>query len=345
MKKVYKLLSVLVLISTGISQIKVNVNDLVKHGDKYFKENQYIPYDGIVFDISKQTGNKTLQFKMIGGFKNGSHKEWYDNGTPKTIGEYLNNDSTDLWTMWHGNGMKGSEGTYKNNNRDGLFYRWYKNGQKEFEGSYKDGKKDGLWAKWYGNGQKKLKIHYKNNQLNGKYLYWHENGQKEFEGTYKDGKKDGLWTKWYRNGQKEIESFFQDGRERGLVTEWYEDGLTREERTFKQVLTYTEEGLKKKRKTYKKLFTYYNTGNIKREKNYRNGKEWGLEILYHDNGNIKYKDVEFKKNGDDNTYFIFTVYDKYGKLIEGDETLWDGFEIKSGECYKDNEEVDCYVPN
>ena len=52
-----------------------------------------------------------------------------------------------------------------------------------------------------------------------------------------------------------------------------------------------------------------------------------------------------KKNGDDNTYLIFTGYDKYGKLIEGDETWWDGFEIKSGECYKDNEEVDCYVPN
>ena len=37
-------------------------------------------------------------------------------------------------------------------------------------------------------------------------------------------------------------------------TKWYENGLRREERTFKQVLTYTEKGLKKNRKTYKKTF-------------------------------------------------------------------------------------------
>ena len=100
----------------------------------------------------------------------------------------------------------------------------------------------------------------------------------------------------------------------------------------------------KKRKTYKKLFTYNDTGNIKIEKNYRNGKKWGLEILYHDNGNVKYKEVIYKKNGNDKPYFMFTGYEKYGKLIKDDETWWDGFEVKSGECYKDNEEVDCYAP-
>ena len=67
--------------------------------------------------------------------------------------------------------------------------------------------------------------------------------------------------------------------------------------------------------------------------------------MYHNNGNIKYKNATYKKNGDENNYLIFAGYDKYGKLIEGDETLWDGIEIKSGECYKDNEKVDCYVPD
>ena len=154
-----------------------------------------------------------------------------------------------------------------------------------------------------------------------------------------------MWIEWYENGQKEIESFFQDGKERGLVTEWYENGLKREERTFKQFITYTENGLNRSREIYKRLFTYYNNGNIKEEKNYRNGKEWGLRILYHDNGIIKYKNVSFKKNGDGKTYLIFTRFDKYGKLIQGEKTWWDGFDIKSGECYKDNKKVDCYAPN
>ena len=77
MKNSYPLLSVLFSISTGISQDKVNVNNLVKHENKYFKENEYIPYAGIVFDISKETGNRTLQFSMIDGLKNGSYEEWF----------------------------------------------------------------------------------------------------------------------------------------------------------------------------------------------------------------------------------------------------------------------------
>ena len=345
MKKIYLLLYPIFLSSVGISLDKENVNNLVKHGGKYFKEKDYIPYDGIVFDISKETGNRILKFRMISGLKSGSYEAWYSNGESKTIGEYLNDDSTGfwikryesgqkefeknykngkkygLWTKWYENGIKGGEETYEDNNLEGLFNRWYENGQKALEGTYMNGEKDGSWTKWYESGQKEFEKHYKSNKLNGKYLYW------------------------YENGQKKIESSFKDGKERGIVTEWYENGLKREERTFKQILTYSEEGLKRDRKTYKKLFTYYDTGKIKREKNYRNGKEWGLEIFYHDNGNIKFKNVMYKKNGDDNSYLIFTGYDKNGKLIEGTETLWDGFEIKSGECYKDNEEVDCYVPN
>ena len=54
MKKLYTLLSLLFLISVVISQNKAK-NNLFKHGDKYFKENEYILYDGIVFDMSKET--------------------------------------------------------------------------------------------------------------------------------------------------------------------------------------------------------------------------------------------------------------------------------------------------
>ena len=94
---------------------------------------------------------------------------------------------------------------------------------------------------------------------------------------------------WYENGQKKIASSFQDGEERGLITEWYENGLRREERTFKQVLTYTEAGLKKERETYKKLFTYYDTGKIKREKitEMEESGVWKYYIMITETLNIK----------------------------------------------------------
>ena len=87
MKRIYPLFYLIFLISTGISLDTVNVNNLVKHGGKYLKENDYIPYDGIVFDISKETGNKILKFRMISGLKSGSYEEWYLNGKFKTKGE------------------------------------------------------------------------------------------------------------------------------------------------------------------------------------------------------------------------------------------------------------------
>ena len=57
MKKLYPLLPVLFLISTGISQNRVSIKNLVKHEDKYFKENEYIP-----------EGDDTIAYtSMIGG--------------------------------------------------------------------------------------------------------------------------------------------------------------------------------------------------------------------------------------------------------------------------------------
>ena len=92
-------------------QNKVNINNLVKYGNKYFKENDDIPYDGTLFDLSKETGNKTLQFLMVNVLKNGSYQEWCLNGRPKIKGEYINDDSTGLWT-WYDNGRKKIEKTY-----------------------------------------------------------------------------------------------------------------------------------------------------------------------------------------------------------------------------------------
>ena len=59
----------ILLLSVGLSQNRVNVNNLIPYGDKYFKENDDRPFNGIVFDLSKETGNKILQFKMAQGMK------------------------------------------------------------------------------------------------------------------------------------------------------------------------------------------------------------------------------------------------------------------------------------
>ena len=192
-------ISLLLFLSVGLSQNRVNVNNLVQYGDKYFKENDDRPFNGIVFDLSKETGNKILEFRMVKGLKNGLYQEWYPDGNLKTKGKYLNNTQVGDWTVWYVDGQKKSEGNFKDGKKDGLTTTWYENGQKKGELTFKDGKPDGLLTEWY------------------------ENGQKSWEKTYKDGKEDGLRTGWYENGQKTVKMTFKDGK---IISDkyWNEDG-------------------------------------------------------------------------------------------------------------------------
>ena len=59
---------------------KVNVRNLVEYGGKYFKENDDTPFNGIVFDLSKKSGKKILEYRMRDGKKYGIYKEWNDDG-------------------------------------------------------------------------------------------------------------------------------------------------------------------------------------------------------------------------------------------------------------------------
>ena len=68
--------SILFFTSLLYPQSKVNVNNLVQYGDKWFKENDDKPYTGIVFEMSKETGNKILESKYVIGLIHGKHVEW-----------------------------------------------------------------------------------------------------------------------------------------------------------------------------------------------------------------------------------------------------------------------------
>ena len=108
-------ISLLLFLSVGLSQNRVNVNNLVQYGDKYFKENDDRPFNGIVFDISKETGKKILEYKMVNGLKNGLYQEWSSDGTLIKKGKFINGIKNGKWTSWSDdeNKLKVYEETYK----------------------------------------------------------------------------------------------------------------------------------------------------------------------------------------------------------------------------------------
>jgi len=66
-----KILLITLFLTVGFSQNQVNANNLLPVGVKIFKENERKSFDGIVFDLTKETGNIILEYRMINGLKNG----------------------------------------------------------------------------------------------------------------------------------------------------------------------------------------------------------------------------------------------------------------------------------
>ena len=174
-----KTLLTIILIISGVlfPQSKMDIDNLIDMDGLLYKPNDDKPYTGIVFDMSKETGNKILEGKYVKGLPHGNHVEWYNDGKKKVKGTYKSGMMNDYWTFHYENGNVKCKGSYKNGNGEEI--------------------------------DRELGI--PKNGMVGKWTMWYENGQKEREGTYKDGERDGLWTYWNEDGQKEKEETYKDG--------------------------------------------------------------------------------------------------------------------------------------
>ena len=106
MKKLYSLLSVLLLI-VGCSKDPINYETiLVERDGVFYTKDTNKPYSGRVFSL-------------------------YDDGKKKIKGSLKNGESTGLWIWLHENGQKKYEGTWKSGKLDGLRTEYYENGNKK----------------------------------------------------------------------------------------------------------------------------------------------------------------------------------------------------------------------
>ena len=188
-----KYISILLILSIGFSQNKVNINNLVKYGDKWFKPNYDRPFSGIAFDIDKNTGEKILECGFTYGVLNGKYFRWYAEGK-----------------------QKHSEGIFKDDEKDGLWTEWYENGQKHSEYTWVSGKKNGPNKSWTFDGRETKDIILLGDSIiSGKVIDYHNNGKRKSEWNYLDGKKDGLWTWWFENGQEQSQRIYDLGNDMG----------------------------------------------------------------------------------------------------------------------------------
>tara|TARA_Y100000310_G_scaffold281626_1_gene302225 strand:- start:5 stop:478 length:474 start_codon:yes stop_codon:yes gene_type:complete len=140
MKRTILFITLLIFFTTLLfPQSKVNINNLSDYGGKMFKENDDKPYTGLVFDLYRTTGNKSLEGRYKDGLRNGKWSWWNEDNKMDSSGAYNNGIQDGKWTYWYDNGQKIGEGTYKDGKEDGKWTSWYENGQKMNEFTYKDG--------------------------------------------------------------------------------------------------------------------------------------------------------------------------------------------------------------
>ena len=138
----------------------INVRVLSKEINNYMNKYQYlklIKEDNIEYYVDTRNGQK-----------NGTYKEYYDNGQIWIETTYIDDkkNGTYKYNEW---GKLLKEINYLDDKRNGLYRSWYNNGQLAIRCFYIDSKREGNYEEWYNNGQLWKIYFYMNGLLNGEY--------------------------------------------------------------------------------------------------------------------------------------------------------------------------------
>ena len=177
---------------------------------------------------------------------------FYDNGSIKEKGIYVNDLKDGNWNEYYDNGSILSEINFING--DGLYTSFYLTGEVLSKGNYINNKKHGKWTKYYKDGNKSWEYYFYNDSLNpnkicynwhetgykksegylvlldeqtiwdGKYIEYYENGVIYLEGKYSNGFKQGLWKQYYNNRLINSTKYFKNGNPSGKWTFYNENG-------------------------------------------------------------------------------------------------------------------------
>ena len=320
---------------------RIDLNELENVGGKWYHFESDIPYTGIGYKISDNTGNIIIEKKFINGIYSGKYFEWWDDGASKVKGAFRNGLMHGRWKFYYENGDLSCSGSYDNANngflmngingipkkgKSGLWTFWSKKGKKTEEGYFRKGEQYGRWAFWDNKGKRYsgTKINYEisldenvDKDRLGKYLVLSPKqfGEKKYiysYGLFSGSKKQGEWIFFDKGGSVSAKINYKDGEPIGQYTTFHEKGYKLSE-GFVNGLDEIGDLIKVG------SWIYRNKNNRKiKEVTYINGVQEGKTIFYSPNGQE-----------------LSEVYYKDNKIWNGFLTLWypEGAKKESGQYY------------
>lgn len=261
--------------------------------NKQKKEEGYFNFDtqDSIYRKWNENGILLLEGYYYMGIPSGEWKEFYDDGTPKSITLYEDTleklisfwipDSVHSQTVIKGTGTKYTiynTGAlkewvnYKDSLKHGPSVDWSISGVALVEAHYKYGILDSNWIQRYSSGQLQKTCNYSNGILDGAYATYYENGDPNAEGSYALGKKNGFW-RWYtENGTVDMEGTFENDLQHGDWKYFFETGQLSYNARF-------DNGMRSGFWEY-----FYRGGEKYREGNYFNDLKDGLWATYYEDG-------------------------------------------------------------
>ena len=103
--------------------VSIQMEEVVKRDDKYYKKFSNIPFSGHI-------------------------ESYHPNGQLKIIGDMSVGKKVGNWVEYYMNGIKKSEGQFAKGERDGNWVYYYLNANIKEKQFYIEGNKDGLWEKF-----------------------------------------------------------------------------------------------------------------------------------------------------------------------------------------------------
>ncbi len=162
------------------------------------------------------------------GVKQGTWKEYFNNGTLLAEGKYQNGKKTGEWKYYYPEGSLEQVGNYNAaGNPDGTWKWYYPDGNLLCDENYFDGRRDGHYVEYNDDGSVVIEGDYIEGLENGHWIY-HMGDYKE-EGDYRDGLRNGKWKSYYGDGTPKFEGDFIDDNPNGRQIWYWDNGNMKEQ--------------------------------------------------------------------------------------------------------------------
>jgi uncharacterized protein len=239
------------------------------------------------------TYNLVYDYEIKNGMKNGSYKQWYENGNKQQECTFENDSAVGPYCVWYKSG--GIEIERKVDKTTGSLYvsEYYPSGEakshetqnsgpaKEYdqngnlisEKTMEEGKVKEVKYFYDSKNHLMSKGHYLDGRKEGTYEYYYENGEPKALETYTN---DQMLTekRWFENGHLNMEANYENGMLEGILKKYFDNGQLMLEQEYV------------KDKKHGKYTSYYSNGNLCNEGFYMNDEPKGDMKYYRQDGSF-----------------------------------------------------------